>query len=120
MNKELKDTIESLGWFISKPATDYFWQLSNFSPAGISISVTVLNVNFLDDIRQYAENFDLDAYVEVGKDDSRIFLNRELSYEELVRDGQAAKEMLIELYNSIKDLEVFNGNTGRESQEEAD
>lgn len=120
MNKELKDTIESLGWFIEKPATEYFWRLSSFSPEGIAISFTVLNVNFLNDIQQYAENFDMDAYVEIGKDDSRVFLNRELSYEELVKDGQAAKEMLIELYNSIKDLEVFNGNTGGESQEEAD
>ena len=120
MNKELKDRIESLGWFIGKRPTQYFWQLSNFSPAGLSICISVLNVNFLDEIRDYAENFDLDAYVEVGKDDSRIFLNRALTYEELVRDGQAAKEMLVELYNSNKDLEVFNGNTGRESQEEAD
>ena len=120
MNKELKDTIESLGWFIEKPVNSYYWRLSKFSPAAINLSITVENVNFLDDIRDAAENFDLEMYVKIGKIDSRSFLSRELTYEELVNDGKAAKEMLIELYNSIKDLEVFNGNTGRESQKEAD
>lgn len=120
MNKELKDTIESLGWFIEKARPTYYWRLYNFSPAGITLSITVENINFLDDIRRAAETFDMDWYVRFGKVDSRTFLNRELTYEELVNDAKAVKEMLIELYNSIKDLEVFNGNTGRESQEEAD
>lgn len=119
MNKKLKDIIEELGWFITK---EYLgWGLSKFTPLGIDFGFCITNQDFLDDLAELIDTFEVDQYIEMYRSEAiniNHFITREVK--DLVKDAEWTKNEIIELYNAIKDLEVFNGDSRTESKEEAD
>ena len=118
MNKKLKDTIEELEWFIVKEGS--YWALTKFTPHGIDFGIMVSNSEFLDAISNFIDNFKVDHFVnnyQYEEVEDNHFITRPI--EEVVDDAKWAKNEVIELYNAIKDLEVFNGDARKESKEEA-
>ena len=119
MNKKLKDTIEELEWFIVKDGAS--WALTKFTPHDIDFGIMVSNVEFLEAISDFIDNFNVDHFVnhyQYEEIDDNHFITRPI--EEVVEDAKWVKKEMIELYNAIKDLEVFNGDAGKESKEKAD
>lgn len=116
MDKELKDRLEELGWFITKTADG--WYLSQYSPAGEDFGFEVSNENFIDDVKDYVDEYDVDEHVELFID-MRGTRGVPSSIKDLLEDAEAIEQMLIDLYNGIKDLKVFQHvtNTRVESKE---
>ena len=119
MNKELKSRLEDLEWWIEKADEPDLWYLSKYSPAGEDFGFYVRNSHFLEDVGEFVDDFDANDHV-ASLAQYRGTNGVPESYRVLVDDAEDIKDMLIELYNGIKDLEVFNGNARKESQEEAD
>ena len=115
MDKKLKDKIEELGWFITKGGNED-WLLSKYSPAGEDFGIVVSQANFLEDVKSEAENFDVDDHVDALAE-MRGTHGVPGSFKILVEDAEDIQTMLTELYNGIKDLEVFNNDARRESKE---
>lgn len=104
MNKELKDKLEELGWFITKEPDG--WYLSQYSPAGEDFGFSVSDANFIDDVKDFVDEYDVDEHVELWIDD-RGTHGIPSSIKTLLEDAECIEQMLIDLYNGIKDLKVF-------------
>lgn len=116
MNKKLKDTIEELDWFIVKDG--YCWGLTKFTPHGVDFGFAISDYEFLEAFSETIDTFTIDSFVnhyQYEEIEENHFISRPV--EELVEDAKWVKKEMIELYNAIKDLEVFNGNARKESKE---
>lgn len=60
MNKQLKRTIENLGWIIHNNGDEI--ELEQGSPLGEDFSFTINKENAVDEIKQYALDFDPDEH----------------------------------------------------------
>lgn len=110
MDKELKDRIEELDWFIIYDLSQDEWVLRKESPLGVPLFIHVRPGHFLEDVKTYAEKFSPDGYVHWLSS-----CNQGFTYSRMVDDAKDVGDMYVDLYNSIKDLEVFNGNTRAKS-----
>lgn len=112
MDKQLKDTIEEQGWWIEREKYCE-WTLSIITPHDLEYEVGAANSTFLEDLLTQSEIFNEDRFVEGCSE-----LHFGLHYEDAVNDAKWLKVKMRELYNAIKDLEVFNGDAGAKGQEE--
>lgn len=104
MNQKYLDKLEQLDWVVNE--SESWIELENTSPAGEDFIFSVSADNFVDDIKEYAANFDPDEHIEMwvtakhngGKDIPSI--------RELVEDADAIDKMLQEL--AIAMCEVRN------------
>lgn len=95
MNQKYLDKLEQLDWVVNE--SESWIELEKYSPAGEDFIFSVSADNFVDDIKEYAANFDPDEHIEMwvtakhngGKDIPSI--------RELVEDADAIDKMLQEL-----------------------
>ena len=88
-------------------------ELEKYSPAGEDFSMIIdfdmddPIKSFLDDLREYSENFNIDEHVEMWLP-SRGKGGCPGSISELVEDAEAIKDMIVELWELLdsKDVEV--------------
>ena len=102
MNQKYLDKLEQLDWVVNE--SESWIELEQYSPAGEDFIFSVSADNFVDDIKEYAANFDPDEHIEMwvtakyngGKDIPSI--------RELVEDADAIDKMLQELAIAMCEL----------------
>lgn len=99
MNKKIRKIIEDLGWSIFEYG-DYI-NFEKYSPAGEDYNFTVNKNNLIENIIEYAENFDPDEHAALWVD-YRGTMGVPNSIRELLQDADNIKEMLQELANKLK------------------
>lgn len=97
--EDLQTAIENHGWNITA-YNDSYWDISQFSPAGEDFFFTINHNNSvkkaIEEISQYANDFDIDEHIEMWADARQIDNNRLKvpPIRILVEDAEAIQEML--------------------------
>lgn len=97
--EDLQTAIENHGWNITA-YNDSYWDISQFSPAGEDFFFTINHNNSvkkaIDEIIQYADDFDVDEHIKMWVDARRIDNNRLQvpSARILIKDAENIQEML--------------------------
>lgn len=103
LNKIIK-TSEALGWSVEDDGnTVSFYQ---YSPAGEDFSFTVGKENIIEEVREYAADFDIDEHIEMWIEEKRNGVSGVPSARELVHDAEDIDGMLQELAAALSELEV--------------
>lgn len=100
MKKKIRDIIENLGWNVYEGETDI--ELEKYSPLGEDFIFSIVNNNnIVEQIIDYAENFDTDEHAEmyINIRGERGVPN---SIKDLIKDAEDIKQMLLELANELK------------------
>lgn len=106
MKKQIRQTIEDLGWRIIK-YEDGTVELEKSSPAGENFIFTVSEKNIVADIEEYAATFDPDEHVEILIMARRNEMSGVPSNMELVEDAKAIEDMLEELARRLADPDGY-------------
>lgn len=106
MKKQIRAIIEDLGWRIMK-CGDGTVELEQHSPAGEDFSFTVSEKNIVEEIEQYADDFDPEDHIEMWITARRNGTSGVPTNSELVADAAAIKEMLEELSRRVTDPEGY-------------
>ena len=107
MEAKYREVCEGLGWVVYKYEAGLV-EVSKHSPAGEDFFFGVSVENFVDEVKQYAPDFDVDDHVELLAD-NRGTNGVPGSFCELVEDAEAIKDMLQELaiaLAKVKDTEI--------------
>lgn len=96
MKKKYLEICENLNWEIYK-YDDGTVELRTESPAGEDFSFSVNSKNFIDDIKEFAANFDIDEHIEMWVEAKNNGVSGVPSIRELVKDAEDIDEMLQEL-----------------------
>ena len=88
--------IESLDWAVYHDG-DGWVELSQSSPAGEDFSFTVSENNLIEDVKDYAEDFDPEEHAAMWYDAGQRGVRGVPSLHELVEDADAIQEMLEDL-----------------------
>lgn len=104
MNQRYLDKLEQLDWTVNEDES--LIELEKYSPAGEDFIFSVSTNNFVDDIKEYAANFDPDEHIEMWVMAKHNDGKNIPSIRELVEDADAIDEMLQEL--AIAMCEVQN------------
>lgn len=97
--EDLQTAIENHGWNITA-YNDSYWDISQFSPAGEDFFFTINHNNsvkkVIEEISQYANDFDVDEHIEMWVEARQIDNNRlnVLSIRRLAEDAESIQEML--------------------------
>lgn len=97
--EDLQTAIENHGWNITA-YNDSYWDISQFSPAGEDFFFTINHNNSvkkaIEEISQYANDFDVDEHIEMWVEARQIDNNRlnVLSIRRLAEDAESIQEML--------------------------
>lgn len=97
--EDLQTAIENHGWNITA-YNDSYWDISQFSPAGEDFFFTINHNNSvkkaIEEISQYANDFDIDEHIEMWADARQIDNNRLKvpPIRILVEDAETIQEML--------------------------
>lgn len=97
--EDLQTAIENHGWNITA-YNDSYWDISQFSPAGEDFFFTINHNNSvkkaIEEISQYANDFDVDEHIEMWVEARQIDNNRLKvpPIKILVEDAEAIQEML--------------------------
>lgn len=103
LNKIIK-TSEALGWSVEDDGdTVSFYQ---YSPAGEDFSFTIGKGNIIEEVKEYAADFDIDEYIEMWIEAKRNGASGVPSARELVHDAEDIDSMLQELAVALSELEV--------------
>ena len=100
MTKKHIEICEGLGWR-AKKLDDGDVELESYSPAGEDLVIYVSQKNFVNDIEEYAENFDIDEHIEMWIEAKRNGVRGVPSARELVEDAYAIQKMLNELAEAL-------------------
>lgn len=100
MKKKIRDIIENLDWDVYEDETDI--ELEKYSPLGEDFIFSINNNdNIVEQIIDYAENFDTNEHAEMY-----INIRGEKgvpnSIKDLIEDAEDIKQMLLELANELK------------------
>lgn len=95
MNKEYMKTLEVLGWTVHE--YDDTYGIYQQSPAGEDFGFEVSKENFVDEIKNYANDFDPDEHIEMWVMAKYNGGNGIPSVRVLVEDADAIEKMLEEL-----------------------
>lgn len=88
---------EALDWRVhDDPEEDYYVELEKHSPAGEDFIFGVQKGNFVKNVREYADDFDVDEHVEFWIEE-RGKNGVPATARELVEDAEAIRDMLNEL-----------------------
>lgn len=96
MNKKYLETCENLDWEIYED-DDGTVELRTESPAGEDFSFAVNSKKFVEDIKEYAANFDIDEHIEMWVEAKNNGVGGIPSIRELVKDAEDIDKMLQEL-----------------------
>lgn len=96
LNDKLTEICERLDWSIYLDANENV-ELRKESPAGEDISICVDSKNFIQNVKEYAANFDIDEHIELWIEAKRNGVKGVPSARELVYDAEAICKMLQEL-----------------------
>ena len=77
---------EALDWRVHDDPEEDYVELEKYSPAGEDFIFGVQKGNFVKNVREYADGFDVDEHVELW-----------IEARELVEDAEAIRDMLNEL-----------------------
>lgn len=100
MNRKLKRICENLNWSVWDCDKDI--ELHKSSPAGEDFFFTVNKDNFLNEVIEYAEDFDPDEHAEMWVKNMHFVKGVPQSIRTLINDADAIKEMLEELATELK------------------
>ena len=87
---------EALDWCVHDDPEDDYVELEKYSPAGEDFIFGVQKGNFVKNVREYADGFDVDEHVELwieGRGKNGV----PATARELVEDAEAIRDMLNEL-----------------------
>jgi hypothetical protein len=98
LTKQQRKAIEGCDWNITKEENGYL--LSQYSPAGEDFS---FHIEKIDDIKQYADDFDAGEHVEMWIEARRDGVGGVPSTRELIEDATDIKNMLLDLARAVED-----------------
>ena len=99
----VRDVCESLDWSLYEDGDEI--ELSKYSPAGEDFSFTVSADSFIEDVKRYASDFDIDEHIEMWISARRNGTSGVPSTRELVKDAEDIDKMLQELASKLAELE---------------
>ena len=100
MNKKVKEIIESLDWSIYEDEQGV--DLRKYSPAGEDFGFYVDKENLVENVIDYAENFDPDEHAEMWVENMHSVAGVPQSIRALIQDADDIQTMLYELAEAIK------------------
>lgn len=103
MNEKYIEICENLGWRVIKCSNGDF-ELEKLSPAGEDIVFDVSAEKFVDSVKEYADEFDVDDHVELwieGRGKNGV----PSTVRELLEDAEAIAAMLKELAEALTKTE---------------
>lgn len=100
MNEKYRDICEQLGWCWLNDGDGYI-ELEKHSPAGEDFLFTVSEENFVEDVKEYADNFDQEEHIEMWVEARRNKVAGVPSIKELVKDAEDIDAMLKELAEAL-------------------
>ena len=100
MNRKIRRICENLDWSIHEYKTDV--ELEKFSPAGEDFFFCVDKKDFINNVIEYAEDFDADEHAEMWVTNRHTVNGVPQSVRTLIDDADAIKEMLLELAENLK------------------
>lgn len=92
MNQRLIDKCEALGWSVN--CYDEYVEISQQSPAGEDFSFTVDEKDCVENVKQYAADFDPDEHIAIWIEAKVSGMPGVPNIRELVHDAEAIDEML--------------------------
>lgn len=103
MDQRLIDKCEALGWFVRYD--DECTELYQKSPAGEDFGFEVGTENFVENVEQYAVDFDPDEHIAMWIKSERFGTSGVPSARELVHDAEAIDEMLQNLASALCEVQ---------------
>lgn len=103
MDQRLIDKCEALGWFVRYD--DECTELYQKSPAGEDFGFEVGTENFVENVEQYAVDFDPDEHIAMWIKSERFGTSGVPSARELVYDAEAIDEMLQNLASALCEVQ---------------
>lgn len=100
MNKRFERICEKLDWSINEYKNNV--ELEKFSPAGEDFFFCVDKKDFINNVVEYAEDFDADEHAEMWIENRHTVSGVPQSIRTLIDDADAIKEMLLELAENLK------------------
>lgn len=100
MNKRVKALCEKLDWKVYEYEQDV--ELEKYSPAGEDFFFCVDKKDFIQNVIEYAEDFDADEHAEMWVENRHSVKGVPQSIRTLIDDADAIKDMLLELANYLK------------------
>ena len=105
-NATFQNICESNGWVISR-YDDERVEISKYSPAGEDFSFVVYKDDFIKNVTEYAEDFDIDEHIEMWIEARKHGARGVPSTRELVTDAEDISLMLQELASALNsDTEI--------------
>ena len=102
------DAIENLGWTVRTYADNGAVELETYSPGGEDFVISIEAENFLKELLDYTENFDIDRHVEDWVIAKQAGVSGVPSPKELVEDAIKIKGMLENLARTLIQVEYSN------------
>ena len=99
MNRKVRRICENLDWSIHEYEKDV--ELEKFSPAGEDFFFCVDKKNFINNVIEYAEDFDADDHAEMWVENRHTVNGVPQSIRTLIDDADAIKKMLLELAENL-------------------
>ncbi len=100
MNRKVRRICENLDWSIHEYEKDV--ELEKFSPAGEDFFFCVDKKNFINNVIEYAEDFDADDHAEMWVECRHTVSGVPQSIRTLIDDADDIKKMLLELAENLK------------------
>ncbi len=100
MNKRIRKICENLDWSIHEYENDV--ELEKYSPAGEDFFFCVDKKDFINNVIEYAEDFDADDHAEMWVENRHTVSGVPQSVRTLIDDADAIKKMLLELAENLK------------------
>ena len=105
LEKKVIETCEDLGWWVNVYAEKFenrFFEIGRLSPLGEDFSFDAWGDSIIQDIKEYASNFDADEHAE---NISRM-RGSPKSIRAFLADADEIQEMLYQLANAVVKIEV--------------
>lgn len=102
--EDMREVCESLEWAVHE-CEDGTIELEKYSPAGEDFVFTVKKENFIEEVKQYADDFDTDEHIEMWIEARKNGSRGVPSATELVKDAEDIDAMLQELSSKLAELE---------------
>lgn len=99
MTKKQRKICERLGWIVTVCNEDI--ELEQNSPAGEDFFFYANKKDFVNSVKEYAENFDADEHAEMWVENMHTVGGVPQSIRTLIDDADAIKEMLTELSEAL-------------------
>ena len=100
MNKKIREIIENLDWSIYE--NEQGVELEKYSPAGEDFVFYVDKEDFIENVIDYADNFDPDEHAKMWVENMHSVAGVPQSIRTLIQDADDIQAMLYELAEAIK------------------